>query len=52
MFYLNLKKKRFCPRVIRHEVFIINKSDLDLLSDQIPAIHIWRRFVAKNLFIE
>jgi CRP-like cAMP-binding protein len=33
-------------------LWVINKNDLELLSAQIPAMHIWRRVVAENLFIE
>jgi CRP-like cAMP-binding protein len=29
----------------------IDNTDLELLSDEIPKVHIWRRIVAENLFI-
>jgi CRP-like cAMP-binding protein len=32
-------------------VQLISKKDLEILSDKLPKIHIWRRIVAENLFI-
>jgi CRP-like cAMP-binding protein len=33
------------------QLWIIHKKDLESLSTDVPAMHIWRRIVAENLFI-
>ena len=30
---------------------IITKKELEILSEVIPKVHIWRRVIAENLFI-
>lgn len=34
------------------ELWVIQKNNLETLSSAIPSLHIWRRIVAENLFIE
>ena len=33
------------------QLSVISKRELEMLSEEIPKIHIWRRIVAENLFI-